>query len=332
MKRGKSITVLRKKLDEIFTAHHFSEDISEEDETEYIEILSQMIREVLPSKLYRYRSCTKYGIKGFKDDIVAAVSPNDFNDPYDCLIGQSLNFEDRTDIPSFPEILEYYKKYKKLPEIFNYYMNDKLNKHFMKALDGLIAGEWTYDEDESGNTSILDEQIDKCSRFLMDVSRVACFSEQINSILMWSHYASNHTGFALGYDFTDEYNTHALNSLFPVIYSNKRYDASEALRYLVAYSAGMKHNKLNDAFFHIAVVLYKSLEWKYEKEWRIVTYNCKDKLDMINLRPNSIYYGCRIDLKNYEKLHKIAVKKGLKEYKVAIDNNSLSYKMKIISC
>lgn len=32
-------------------------------------------------------------------------------------------------------------------------------------------------------------------------SAIACFSESIESVLMWSHYADSHKGFALEYDF-----------------------------------------------------------------------------------------------------------------------------------
>lgn len=71
---------------------------------------------------------------------------------------------------------------------------------------------------------------DSLSKFLMQtpiglkqMSAVACFSEAINSIIMWSHYTQNHEGFALEYDFnvlTEVMRTHSY--VFPVIYGNIR--------------------------------------------------------------------------------------------------------------
>ena len=58
-------------------------------------------------------------------------------------------------------------------------------------------------------------------------STISCFSETIESVTMWSHYANYHKGFALEYNLRDT----LLNSIpnvgiFPVIYDNKRYDGT----------------------------------------------------------------------------------------------------------
>lgn len=53
----------------------------------------------------------------------------------------------------------------------------------------------------------LDIFLDSCFGSLKNEIRnqikMSCLSENINSPLMWAHYADNHTGFAIGYDFRE---------------------------------------------------------------------------------------------------------------------------------
>ena len=47
--------------------------------------------------------------------------------------------------------------------------------------------------------NILKEILLKMGDTLKVVSTIACLSESIDSVIMWSHYAQNHEGFALEY-------------------------------------------------------------------------------------------------------------------------------------
>lgn len=70
----------------------------------------------------------------------------------------------------------------------------------------------------------------------------ACFSEQICSPIMWSHYANEHTGFALEYTFPRDFfclspffdgesegeiQGFGWRSLLPVAYTESRLDGTE---------------------------------------------------------------------------------------------------------
>lgn len=48
--------------------------------------------------------------------------------------------------------------------------------------------------------SKLNEILSTMGDTLKIVSTIACLSESIDSVIMWSHYAQNHEGFALEYD------------------------------------------------------------------------------------------------------------------------------------
>ena len=84
---------------------------------------------------------------------------------------------------------------------------------------------------------------------------VVCFTEDVKSILMWSHYANNHRGFCIEYKLAQ---TDLSKQIRKVIYSSERH-------YL-------RDEDLNEKGI-FRPTLYKSDVWKYEKEWRYVTAN-----------------------------------------------------------
>lgn len=120
-------------------------------------------------------------------------------------------------------------------------------------------------------------------------------------MLMWSHYAENHTGFSIEYNFS-EGNT---KELWPVHYQPEIYDVSKTI-------FGEKRKHINDAFI-IGAASVKSDEWAYEKEWRIILLH-KSKNPETHLpgiyaktpKPTAIYIGAFALEENKEKIKKIS--------------------------
>lgn len=166
------------------------------------------------------------------------------------------------------------------------------------------------------------------------LSTTACFSENINSVLMWSHYSDYHKGFALGYDLRPFLfpNKEKL-SLFPVVYSNKRYDANQYLYFLVGKFLNLPF-KNQDVLAQTKLLLYKSKEWEYEKEWRLINPYHKDIVNKCSepriIHPNSIYYGCHISEENRRQLHEYAIEKNLQEFQMYLDDSSMNYEVNAI--
>lgn len=124
---------------------------------------------------------------------------------------------------------------------------------------------------------------------------------------MWSHYADYHKGFAIQYDFRNLVsqclycdNLKQCESLYtldvyPVIYGNKRLDATEMIFEF------LKHEAFNaqlpfvtpDILFYTKASLLKSNDWKYEKEWRLIC-DCSKPKSAIKFLPKAIYLGSRI--------------------------------------
>lgn len=114
--------------------------------------------------------------------------------------------------------------------------------------------------------------------------RVACFTESPYSMLMWAHYANNHQGICIEYEvpsYVDPY-IPMFHNLMPVIYSNERVPIIEqCVRSL--QPPGLTADILWDIYKY--GLLTKSIDWKYQNEWRLVScdnllsadddYNCK---------------------------------------------------------
>lgn len=141
-----------------------------------------------------------------------------------------------------------------------------------------------YDRDTEYNLAVKEglEQYerDKESEKLQSKVFVSCFSERNNSMLMWSHYAEQHTGLCVGYrlyDLIEKYN------IFPVIYSNQMPQISDI------------RNAEESALYQS--ILTKCEDWSYELEWRIIDIDeskegCNGKLILFE-KPISIYMGVR---------------------------------------
>ena len=143
--------------------------------------------------------------------------------------------------------------------------------------------------------------------------RVACFAETPYSVLMWSHYAQYHKGFCIEYetpDYSDEWAT-IYHNLFPVIYSDSRTDLANISLSLKA-SGTLSNDKLWE--FYKYGLLSKSLDWKYQNEWRLIScdnllsdsnYNCKF------FKIKRVYLGNRMPPEERVKIIKICKDKGI---------------------
>lgn len=95
--------------------------------------------------------------------------------------------------------------------------------------------------------------------------RVLCLSKVPDDILMWSHYAQNHSGVVLGFKYIEELDG-VWAAAHPVRYESKMPRLAtpvEQIRFL----AGCADLDVKDVFFRS--ILTKASNWSYEQEWRI---------------------------------------------------------------
>lgn len=94
---------------------------------------------------------------------------------------------------------------------------------------------------------------------------ITCFSNKFDNILMWSHYASKHTGFLVEFTLDDE---HADISLNDIEWFLQGFD--------VEYQIDMPQispPNHDDPFLSVKeTFLYKAKDWEYEQEYRVISF------------------------------------------------------------
>lgn len=155
------------------------------------------------------------------------------------------------------------------------------------------------------------------SNFLewMAETAVTCFSEVNCSVLMWAHYADSHRGVC--FIFKQDVERHFV--AFPVTYSADR---------LPVNTAAMDRDDDN---FERAV-LHKAIEWKYERELRLVHYRGGR-----GYRPFpatalvGVIYGCRISDADREFLDGLLARRPhLKRYQAKLDSEKFSINVEAV--
>lgn len=293
--------------------------------------IMRLVREMrlyMTRKLFRYRSFNTeiinvysnvhqklIGIEKWKleafEGVVYPSSPLYFNDPYDCEFcihpDALLEILDRQ---TYIKILE--EQFRLKPKEKKKILNTKnigstiqqiLRNHGVKLQKSLV--------------NVLQDKLNSSMSEVKDSVRVVCLSEVYDSILMWSHYAQNHTGFCIEYDFAE--NNMFYKRLYPVKYTTDRYAISKA---------DMSHSNTRWIY---KTICSKSDVWSYEKEWRIVTANF-EKMGLKNLEGKYVfdlktnikafYLGAKIAEKFKEEIIKFGKNNNIHVYQMILSPNS----------
>ena len=119
---------------------------------------------------------------------------------------------------------------------------------------------------------------------------------------MWGHYAKNHTGFCIEYDIGSlKYNS-LQRQLYPIIYTDTLFDTTKY------HDINIK--KRNNLHLMLSA-LYKSVEWAYEKEWRLIIHGGINIENHIMPKAKAIYLGSQMNDNNKSELIKIGKYKNI---------------------
>ena len=152
--------------------------------------------------------------------------------------------------------------------------------------------------------------VDKIPRVNTDVRKqmadtlIFCVSESCDNILMWSHYAKNHTGAVIEFLSLHEEDS-PLRAAQPVHYSK----ILPRVKFADIFIFDTIHTEA-----HKIITLTKSEAWEYEKEWRVIS-TLRDKMQSYQLLPfapeevGAVYLGCRICKTHKEKIIQITREK-----------------------
>ena len=339
---------------------HIWSNSSVQEQNAALTPLVEYIHRITPKDLYRFRDCSERSFDAFYRDQIWTSSADVLNDDFDARLFFRLeelkewiqaqkgiytirelekNYKETGEIPTFlrelfPAIEIMLKQSKGVPEVFE----DRIKKLFL-------------DDCDRYGTNLI--------QLTQQNSMIACFSTNIQSPLMWGQYANSASGFALAYDFKNaplfdddnQFSKQYVCELYPVCYSDKRFDATDYakdfwIHYVmqtvlkitgVAFNPGILLQVLPqiDQFTNRKIALIKSKEWAPEKEWRLFISSkspgvITSKHLPIPKRPSAIYLGSRISEINERILCSIAKEKNLPIYRMEIKNNQNGYKLRPI--
>jgi hypothetical protein len=118
---------------------------------------------------------------------------------------------------------------------------------------------------------INEEEIKNVSKNLLDLKGRQCgiysLSEEYNNELMWAHYGNSHKGYCIEYEF-DKIEDLELKKANNEIHLN-HYDRFIKLKYEDKIPKNIDLLKPHENF--ISYLSQKSINWKYEKEVRLIT-------------------------------------------------------------
>ncbi len=338
----------RDEFEMILEGTKLSSNTSKEEFDIQILPLIQFIGKNIPNQLYKFRACTDYSIEAFEKNELWLSKADLFNDPHD-----SLFFFDKNAILASIEKMFSSGTVLSMMDLIKQgqYPNVELQKRGMEAFPSLDAQQLTDIMRQSipNFAEFLTQCFSSAKAGIRERIKMVCLSESIKSPLMWAHYADNHKGFAIGYDFRNNNVTQCSNcpnrsciniklgTIYPVVYSDKRYDATKYGQWIVEqqlnHMLGMPvEDHYNDSFLFIKAALHKSKDWSYESEWRIIcstpnpTVELKDRYPIIK-PPIAIYFGSQIPDFYRKMLTLLADKKGIQKYQMYVKDYSSKYEL-----
>jgi hypothetical protein len=125
--------------------------------------------------------------------------------------------------------------------------------------------------------------------FQSETFGILCLAEDADNILMWSHYAENHTGFCVRFDTTVD---------------PKFFGSAKQVNYNTDYPLlNWWKSRLPDIVD--SMIYNKSHHWSYEKEWRIMGMAARNKANFRAKSIDSIILGCRTSNAHQEEIMNI---------------------------
>lgn len=184
-------------------------------------------------RLFKYFSESINSLKAISSNGIWCHSPMKMNDPAESLYLMTQKY-DHNDLENFK----------------NHIIKNKYSSWF-KYLDY--------------NNEQLNHSLDFMRTQLLSTFAFASFTENIQNTLMWSHYASSHSGFALEIDFSD-----MLISNYDIVKIEYRNSIPQIDLIELVDFCEKRVNNLNDFKNNfIKNLSIKSSDWLYEVEWRL---------------------------------------------------------------
>lgn len=137
------------------------------------------------------------------------------------------------------------------------------------------------------------------------VYKVLCLSERNDSILMWSHYAENHTGVVLRLACLEETDS-SWTVAMPINYTDRmpRFVDQQELRDLITGQAKPRRELIVER-----TIFSKAQDWRYEMEWRVYRPSTATSDEFLEFNPrelSAVYLECRTSIADRDEISALA--------------------------
>ena len=349
---------------ELLENTYIPSNATNEESAEFWKKINTLLLPNIPTKLFRFRTCNVDNIMSFQKKNISICIAGAFKDEYDSLIYINRDAIDKSiqefiDAGGVKAICDSFEDNSIDKVLENLYSNDIIEN--IKDSLSITSKDDRLNYLLNNLNSFKELLHSRISNYIKTMRRdrftkIACFTEDVKSLYMWDQYADGYRGYALEYDFTNyqsqgcstcpkqqmcKQKNKNYSNLFPVIYSDKRYDATNNVINIILREVMENTNAKNidrpiDLLHWYKTYLYKdSRAYSHEREWRIITrcpyqqdsdYSEIPDLDCLK----AIYYGPNMEKRYKDFLMNIAQGMGIKQYIVVLDEYSTNYELKII--
>ena len=292
------------------------------------ELLRKTIK--MPKNLYRFRPVTINSLDSLRTNTMYFSTADHYDDPFD-----SYSYIDWEQVNN--QIICEYNDSTKLQNIASMIQSvfDIPANQVTYSIKSVPSNQWI----EYSN-AFLEYTREEIQRIQISI----CFTEQFDNEVLWLKYASQHKGFALEYQITDDFLV--LNGkvsqqkcfLYPIYYSNKKYNATEYAK-MLTYKIAAQNSK--SEFSDIILNNLPKMNWHYERiglikhkchehdrEWRILypfimqSQDIKIQRPKIERKPSSVIIGIRTGIPEKNLIISSAKEAGIpKIYQLRIDKS-----------
>lgn len=254
---------------------------------------------------YKYAS-PEAAIAILKNKTVRYSSPLTFNDPFDVQAGLHFDFNLEDLLEKF---VDHIGRFASTPNVQPVDKDHPIGQIALMARKNfpthgfdkkawLKLMEYNFNEDLIPIIRRTQSDFQNYWKDMLPTVRVFCVSENRDNLLMWAHYAKDHTGVVFEFLSLPEHGN-ALSVAQQVQYVDSPPPFFNEQEWLDDF---ITTKPFDDKALHRRYVLHKSRDWSYEKEWRVWYPDSQfeghhDYLEVSENEFPAIFIGCRAEEK-----------------------------------
>lgn len=363
----------RERIDNCLRSNQLLGSMSQDEGRAIVEKLKSPDNDI---ELYQYRRCNVFSFNDFLKNQLTLVHPKHFND-----IFEGMPYFNSREFVNIYKVFDdkIAKKYIDIAKERNYTPSEiqEIGGKNAATLLSLFARllrehgcERQYYESfeiiQNNGLMQMAQVINQVCRSKQEQMRIACFSEEYDSPMMWGHYADSNRVFCVKHKLPVFLNMNLCHEngreqcdnsgtcmesncvedgchwLLPVIYCSERPDLIsnliEEINQTIFQQMGFtpELDKI-DLLAPLKCSCYKSINWKYEREWRWIRTHCTEAIpEYTSISVGAVtglYLGERISkeheniLKDYALLYKMPDGNNIPVYKMRSDLTIPEYRL-----